>query len=95
MLAAKRRVGVGREEILSVSFWNSDSKDKFSSSCAGKSMIKTFGKDDLNCSVISFEGVLISESGVAVILILFSVRWLMISEQRVRAEASNQMEHSE
>lgn len=95
MLAAKRRVGVGREESLSVRFWKSDLNEEFSGSWSGKSMIKTFGKDDLNCSVISFEGVLISESGVAVILIPFSVRWLMISEQRVRVEASNQMEHSE
>jgi len=74
VLAAKSRVGVGREEILSVRFWKSDSNEEFSGSWSGKRIIKAFGKEDLNCSVISFDGVLISESGVAVILIPFSVR---------------------
>ena len=95
MLAAKRRVGVGREEILLVRFWNSASKDEFSGSWAGKRIITAFGKDDLNCFVSVFDGVPASASGVAVIFIPFSVRWLTISEQRVRVEASNQMEHSE
>ena len=63
MLAAKRRVEVGREEIFSVSFWNSASKGKFSGSWLGKRMIKTFGKSSDN-----------SASGFAVILIPFSVR---------------------
>ena len=88
-------MGVVREAILLVRFWNSASKDEFLGSWEGKRIIKAFGKDDLNCSVSVFNGVPASASGVDVIFIPFSVRWLTISEQRVRVEASNQMEHSE
>ena len=95
VLAAKRRVGVWSEEILSVSFWKVAVNCVVWGSWSEKRIIRTFGKADWNCCEKDFSCGFASESGAAVILILFSVRWLMISEQRVRAEASNQMEHSE
>ena len=74
MLAAKRRVGVGREESLSVRFWKSDLNEVFSGSWSGKRIIRTFGKDDSNCCEKDFSCGFASERGHTVILIPFSVR---------------------
>ena len=74
VLAAKRRVGVWSEEILSVRVWKSDSNEEFSGSWSGKRIIRTFGKADWNCCGKDFSCGFASESGRAVILIPFSVR---------------------
>ena len=67
-------MGVGSEEILSVRFWKSELNEEFSGSWSGKRIIRTFGKDDLNCCEKDFSCGFASERGRAVILIPFSVR---------------------